>query len=252
PGWQQTWTMIAAAAVGVIVIVAIAVAALGKKDRDGSSDGNSASRGGSPIGGGATPRGGENPNGQVNGEIRPVLYVVPSRGVWKNDYLPVKKRLEDRGVKVVTASGDGGAALVHDGNGETINVDKRLDEVKAAEYSGIVFGGFRIDEYIAGGPHSAQAGRLIDNFREQKKPVSAICIGLGVLVSHDVLKGKRAAKSFALKEHYPRLEGGVAWVSEDVVTAQDGPEGSSKLITAAGPEHASSFATALLKALGER
>jgi eukaryotic-like serine/threonine-protein kinase len=261
PWWKQKWAKIGAAAVAGLVIVAIVIAAGGKKEQppppggggdntaDKNKDGNPGTSGPSPKDKQST---GTNPfrPGQTGGidKTLPLLYVVPSKGLWREDYDDVVDVLKQGGVTVVTVSGDGGKSTLQGNPREGITVDKRLDEVNAAGFSAVVFCGFRIDEYIGDGKHSATVAKLIKDLREQGKPVTAICVGVGVLASHDVLEEKLASRSPALIEYYPTIADRVNWVNARVHPARDTRNpGSSPIITAGMARDARDFAVTLLK-----
>jgi putative intracellular protease/amidase len=254
PWWQRKWTRIGAVAV-LFLIAVIAIASSGGSDPNTPADEttNNASRSAT-----APPRAKERPkddNG-VN-PFRPdhvektrVLYVVPDIGVWGPDYTPVVRRLRDSGVEVVTASGRGQRARLAGITNETIAVDRRLDEVNAADYDAIVFCGFRIDEYLEGGTYNQTVGRLIAEMRKRNKLVAAICIGQGVLLSHGVLQPGQAARSADLLREFPAVARRARWHPTDrVVVSRDGADGSW-IIVAASQNEAEEFAAAILARLG--
>jgi serine/threonine-protein kinase len=262
PWWKKTWAKVGAVAVlGLLVAVAVA-ASRGKKDAGTPADNTAKPPDGTPANPkGTEPRGNApEPKGKVNPfrpgsaagtEPLPLLYVVPSVGLYGPDYFPVVRALKEGGVKVETASGTGTISLVNDPSGKTMPADKKLADVKASDYSSVVFAGRDVNEYVIGGPLSTAGAtkRLIQEMQRQNKPVAAICVGQRVLANHDVLRGKRAAKSGFLLEHYPGVSGaGAAWVDEGVVVAQASKDGSP-IITAAGPDDAPEFARTLLKAV---
>jgi protease I len=72
------------------------------------------------------------------------------------------------------------------------------------------------------------------------KPVAAICHGPSLLVSADVLRGRRATSYYAVRDDVKNA--GATWVDEPVVV--DGP-----LITSRVPDDLPAFTRALLAAL---
>jgi serine/threonine-protein kinase len=263
PWWKQKWAKIGAAALAGVMIVAIVLAAGGKKEQPPPPDGgdntaNKDKQKENPGTGGPSPKDKQNTGtnpfrpGQTGGSAYdkslPLLYVVPSRGLWRDDYDPVVDVLKQGGVKIVTVSGDGGKSTLQGDPKEGIPVDKKLDEVNAVGFSGVVFCGFRIDEYIGDGKHSEKVAQLIKDMREQGKPVTAICVGVGVLASHDVLEGKVASRSPALIEYYPAIADRVNWVNARVHPTRDTRNpASSPVITAGMARDAKDFAETLLK-----
>ena len=122
-----------------------------------------------------------------------VLFVLPSTGVWLDDYTQVRKHLEANHVTVVTASTDGGSSKPYP-DGKPVPIDKRFTpELNFSEYSAVVFTGHQPDEYMLLGRGSEVATLAIQKMQQAGKPVAAIGLGQGVLAAHGVLKGKRAA-----------------------------------------------------------
>ncbi|MBA4190867.1 MAG: hypothetical protein C0467_23005 [Planctomycetaceae bacterium] len=195
-------------------------------------------------------------------DILPILFVVPSDGLYGPDYGPVVDRIRQLGVDVVTASGQGGHATFVRGQGEPLrSVPVNLTIADAAadpsRYSAIIFCGYNVDEYAPppkrdekGPPKKKEdyitlkATRdLIEKMREAKRPIAAICVGERVLIAHGVLRGKSAARSKAMEQNFPGMaqDPGVTWKDEGVVV--DG-----KVITARGPDDVVPFAEAVVKA----
>ncbi len=239
PWWDQSGVKLCAIlALPVVVLLAILIAGRAKENPPPRSDPSPGST--KPIA--AKP-----------GKSLPFLFIVPSQGVNGEDYFPVKKRLIDAGLKVVTASGKGGISSPpeFDPNGKKVTVDLKVSEVDASEYSGIAFCGYNIDEYIdsrPGAPPSpltAKIHRLLDLMTVQNRPLGGICIGEGVLAIHGVLDRKSVAKSPLMVKRFPDLMDivpGAKWLDERVVA-------EGKIITARSAADGNEFADALLRAL---
>jgi protease I len=173
-----------------------------------------------------------------------VLFVLPSQGFYYPDYAPVRRVLEERGVRVVVASTTLNAAQPDvKGGGEAVTPDILLEQAQAVDYDALVFGGgIGIKEFLSGQPASRVAGELIHDMLAADKPVGALCMGPAVLADAGVLKGKRAT---SFENVVWRLkQSGADWVNEPVVV-------SGRVITARGPADAKDFAQALLAQLGE-
>jgi serine/threonine-protein kinase len=242
PWWKKPWAKVAAvAALGLLVAVAIA-ASRGKKDTTTPPDNTAKPPDGTPD-----PKGSP-PAAPVDAKPLPLLYVVPSAGVWEKDYTPVVEALEKGGVSVVTASGKGEPASRKDSPWKTIPVSKKLGDVKAADYSGVAFCGYNVDEYVGTGEHSEKVRALIEEMRRQNKPVAAICVGQRVLVRHGLFRDKFAAHSSYLQQDFgeevkPLMRG---TVRQPVHLAM------GKIITAGRDTDAGEFAQVLLKALAAK
>ena len=181
-----------------------------------------------------------------------VLYVIPSNGVWWDDYREVRSHLESKGMKVETAATEGDRSRVQPrpfgkGGGpppSDVPIDVRLKaDMDLSEYAAVLFCGERIDEYVTGKGAFA-ASKVIQRMQVAGKPVGAIGVGQGVLVAHDVLRGKRAARCDPLCDKYPLLTGdksGVTWDARGVTVA------GGKIVTASGGRESVQFADAILK-----
>lgn len=252
PWWKRTGVLVAAGAV-LLAVVAGVVASRGKKadpSPELPADPPKTAANAKPA---APPKPNPfRPGGKPNKETLPLLYVVPSDGVYGPDYHPVVQALKDRGVSVKTASGRGEPASLYGQPAQTIPVDVKLKDVEAAEYSGVAFCGYEVNEYVLPTTRgvSEKTKQLLADVQAKGRPVAAICVGQRVLANHGVLKGKFAARSKFVVENFPGLEfGGMTWKDEGVVVARG--ESGGAVVTAAGPDDAKRFAEALAKAVAE-
>lgn len=174
-----------------------------------------------------------------------VLMVLPSRGLWLNDYRPVRKRLEELGAKVITASGPGMRSVPDmEDQANGIPVDVVLwPEMDVSDYDAVVFVG-RFTPEFASGKGGYAAATVIDRFRKKNAVLAAICEGEGVLAVHGFLNGKSAAGNPAIRDNPSVRSLPIKWSERTVET--DG-----RVVTASAPEHATAFADALLKVLRE-
>ncbi|MBM3983559.1 MAG: hypothetical protein FJ304_25465 [Planctomycetes bacterium] len=248
-------------AVAGLALVALVLAAAGdkKKPADAPTDPNTAKDNPKAPLPQAPPKGNDKktPNPWVPPTVitpgsRTVLFVLPSDGVFLPDYLPVRKRLEEKGVTVKTMSGEGGTSRpFDDAKSDPVPVDYSMRDMrdirdsKFREFSAIVFVGARYDEYVGAHPKSWGTKAMLDKAREYDKVVAAICVGQGVLVEHGVLKGRSAARSPQLMKDRP----GYAMAWRDITWKNDGVVTDGKIITADGPEHAERFADAILSSI---
>jgi serine/threonine-protein kinase len=242
PWWKRPPVLLGAAAV-LLAAVAVGLIA-GKKKDEGPPKGDDLA--------GVTPERPEpaappKPNPFRPGDPKPVLYVVPSDGVYGPDYFPVVERLQGK-VAVKTASGRGGAARVDPphppGIADKIPVDLKLAAADAADYSIVVFCGREVKEYLPGGEAGTVTRRLLGAMRQQDKPVAAICVGQRVLIEHGLLDGKKAAYSPHLIDTFGKFEGHrIGWDEKAGVVTTD-----TRVITAGGPADARAFGNLLAEA----
>jgi len=148
--------------------------------------------------------------------------------------------------------GDVVRTAVHDFEGDQTYSEKRghnfalnatFDEIREADYDGLVIPGGRAPEYIRLQPRVLE---IVRHFAQAGKPIAAICHGVQVLAAADVLRGRRCTGYPAVGPEV-RLAGGT-WV--DVPVDQALADGM--LVTApAWPAHPVWLAR-FLEALGTR
>ncbi|MBN9121436.1 MAG: protein kinase [Planctomycetes bacterium] len=269
---RRKWAVLGAAAALAVFVGGIVAARGGKKLADGPADPAAVASVGEKTGSPAPPAKGEKSDRSDTGDkgekpnpwvapltVTPpkgggpkVLYVLPSAGAWPPDYVPVRERLEAKGVAVVTASTDGGSARPHhDFPGPPIPIDKFFTaNMDLAEYDAVIFAGYSSDEYMQQGRGAAAAAKVIQRMQSANKPVAAICLGQGVLVYHGVLKGKKAAHCEPLMWKHPvitKKDSGILWDQPGVTV--DRSESNKVVVTASGGREAVQFADALVDVL---
>jgi protease I len=96
-------------------------------------------------------------------------------------------RLKEAGVEVTMASLSRG--VIRGKHGYEMTVDKTLDEVKAEDYAILVLPGGAAPAVVRKEPKALE---IAGSFFSLKKPVAAICHGPQILISADLLQGRRA------------------------------------------------------------
>jgi protease I len=122
--------------------------------------------------------------------------------------------VREAGANVDYISLDGGEiqAFNHLDHGDKISVDKKVSDVSADDYDGLVLpGGVANPDFLRG---DEDAVNFVRSFVEQAKPIGAICHGPWTLVEADVLKG-RTITSWPTLQTDIRNAGG-NWVDEEV------------------------------------
>ncbi len=123
--------------------------------------------------------------------------------------------------------------------GDTVRVDKTLDEVKAQEYDALLLpGGVMNPDHLRMEP---KAVSFVKDFVATGRPVASICHGPWTLVEAGVVKGKTFTS-------WPSLEtdlknAGANWVDKEVVT--DG-----QFISSRKPDDITAFNKTLIAAVG--
>lgn len=167
-----------------------------------------------------------------------VLMVIAKSKFRDEEYVIPRQVLENEGANIVVASS---SRTISTGMlGLQVKPDVLLNEVKEAEYDGIVFvGGGGATEYF----DNPVAHKLAQSFFTRGKLTSAICIAPATLANAGVLRGKNAA-CFPSSEVIIRAQGAVL-TKENVVV--DG-----NIVTAVGPEAAKNFGEKLLDVLASQ
>lgn len=172
-----------------------------------------------------------------------VLFLLPQRGLWMPDYLPVRRRLEEGGCTVKAAatcmtpcrsepSGSGPPQA---------QPDFLLDEhLTADQFDAVVFVGKDVREFFDDSATAQRVRALIAESFEKHKIVAAICVGQAVLKKHGFLEGHTVARNLQMTQG--NNYGSTQTVDRPVVV-----EGN--LITGRGPDDAAAFADAVLVAL---
>lgn len=149
-------------------------------------------------------------------------------------YPLLRLREEGADVRVI---GTGNATSYTSKHGYPVNVDAAAHEVSAADFDAIVIPGGYAPDLMRRYPALVN---LVRQAFQQGKIVAAICHAGWVLVSADVLRGRRATSFFAIKDDL--VNAGATWVDEEVV--QDG-----NLITSRMPDDLPAFLRTLIAAL---
>jgi len=125
------------------------------------------------------------------------------------------------------------------GHNFTLNAD--LERISPVDYDGLVIPGGRAPEYIR---LNKEIISIAKYFVSNNKPIAAICHGIQVLISADVIKGRKCTAYPALKPDL--IAAGAEWVETDLDKAYL----DNNLVTApAWPAHPAWLA-GFLKVLG--
>lgn len=148
-------------------------------------------------------------------------------------------RLIEEGVRV-TIVGSGTADTYHGKFGIPVQVDTDAGQVSADQFDAIVIpGGYAPDKMRI---HESMVS-LVREMSLNGKIIASICHGGWMLVSADVLKGKKATSYVAIKDDMTNA--GALW--EDSEMVRDG-----NLITSRKPEDLPAFCRALIQAMEEQ
>jgi len=173
-------------------------------------------------------------------EGKKVAIIMAFKDFRDAEYFVPKEILEKTGAVITTVSTQKGKAIGADGG--DVEIDLTLEELKPADFDGIIF---------IGGPgalkelDNEKSYNLIKETVSNNKVLGSICISPVILAKAGVLKGKKATVwSSPLDRSSVRIfkENGVIYVSEEVVV--DG-----KIVTGNGPDASEEFGTKLVGVL---
>ena len=140
---------------------------------------------------------------------------------------------------VVSANKDRIQGMHHDRNGDTFNVDITFAEADATHFDAVVLpGGVVNADEIRMHP---KAVAFVQAIAKDDKPIAVICHGAWLLISANLVKGKRLTSFPSLKDDLNNA--GARW--EDAEVVEDG-----YLISSRKPDDLPAFNRALLARLG--
>jgi protease I len=145
-------------------------------------------------------------------------------------------RLREEGFAVVTV-GNGTRDTFPSKEGYPCKVDRSINDVKAVDFDAVVIPGGWAPDFLR---RHQKIVQFVKDLNASAKVVASICHGGWLLVSADVLKGKKATCFFAIKDDI--IAAGAKYVDEETVV--DG-----NLITARKPDDLPAFVKEIIKKL---
>ena len=148
------------------------------------------------------------------------ILILATNGFEQSELEVPRDRLKAAGAEVhVVAPKDGvkgGEIKGWDGEdwGSPVKVDKTLDQVKAADYDGIVLPGGQINPDLLRVDKDALA--LIKAFFDAGKTVAAICHAPWLLIETGIAKGRKMTSYNSIKQDV--INAGAQWEDSAVVT----------------------------------
>ena len=160
------------------------------------------------------------------------IAILATDGFEQSELVEPRAALEEAGAVTHVVSLTDGAiqGFHHADKGDTIDVDRTIDQVAAREYDGLV---------LPGGVHNPDTLRtdrravdFVRDFFGQGKPVAAICHGPWMLVEADVLKDRAVTSWPSLRTDITNAGG--KWVDREVVCDEG-------LVTSRNPDDIPAF-----------
>lgn len=143
-------------------------------------------------------------------------------------------------VELISLKSDEIQGMKHDEKADKFKVDKKVSEVSAAQYDGLVLpGGVANPDALR---MNKDAVQFVKDFFTQSKPVAAICHGPWTLVEANVLKGRTITSWPSLKTDIENAGG--RWVDEEVHV-------DNGLVTSRKPEDLDAFCTKAIEEFHE-
>lgn len=153
-----------------------------------------------------------------------------------------KKAMEDEGFQVdlVSPEKDKIKAWKEKNWSGEYPVDTNVDEASSQDYDALMLpGGVMNPDYLR---RSEKSLKFVQEFFEQGKPVAAICHAPWVLISAEVVKGKKLTSFPSLRVDLENA--GANWVDQEVVV--DGG-----LVTSRNPDDLEAFNAKLVEAVNK-
>src|SRR3954452_2170090 len=167
---------------------------------------------------------------------------LAAEGVEQVELTEPWKAVEQAGAKPELVSVDDGEvqAFNHLDKADTFPVDKKVSDVSASDYDGLVLpGGVANPDFLR---MDEDAVRFVRGFFEQAKPVGVICHGPWTLVEADVLKGRTITSWPSLQTDLRNA--GANWVDEEVVV-------DAGLVSSRNPDDLPAFCAKVVEELAE-
>jgi protease I len=168
------------------------------------------------------------------------IAILATDGFEQSELMQPRQALEEAGAHTEVVSPNSGKikGWDHTDWGESVKVDKTLDEAKAEEYDGLVLpGGVINPDHLRMEP---KAVKFVQQFVSSGKTVGAICHGPWTLLEAGALSGKTVTSWPSLKTDLKNA--GAKWVDQEVVT--DG-----QLITSRKPDDIPAFSRAVIESI---
>lgn len=168
--------------------------------------------------------------------------ILATNGFEQSELFEPLKALKNEGAEVDIVSLESGDIKAwKDGDwGESIAVDKTIDEVNVSDYNALMLPGGVINPDLL--RVNDDAINLVKTFVNEKKPVGAICHAPWLLASADVLKDREITSYKSIKTDM--VNAGARWKDESVVVDQG-------LVTSRNPDDLPDFNAKLIEEICE-
>jgi protease I len=153
------------------------------------------------------------------------------------EYSKPAKALKDAGHELIHIGIKKGATVKGKRNKQEVRIDKAISNVSIDDFDALLIpGGYSPDKLRIHG----EAVNFVKNFVKKEKPVFFICHGGQLLISADVLKGRKVTGWKSIKQDL--INAGAEYIDKEVVE-------DDNLISSRQPQDISSFNKAIVKKL---
>ncbi len=170
------------------------------------------------------------------------IAILATNGFEESELKSPKEAMEKEGFTVeIVSEKEGKIKAWADGNwSNEYTVNKTIDNANASDYDALVIPGGVINPDKL--RRNKDALKFAQTFFEQKKPVASICHGPQILISAEVVKGRKMTSFNSIKVDL--INAGANWVDEEVVVDEG-------LVTSRNPNDLPAFNSKLIEEIKE-
>ncbi|MBI4272473.1 type 1 glutamine amidotransferase [Candidatus Uhrbacteria bacterium] len=145
-------------------------------------------------------------------------------------------RLREEGA-IVVRIGSGTAKTYEGKYGYPVTPDKSIDEVNAKDFDAVIIPGGFSPDFMRRSEHMVQ---FVKDIYAHRGVAAAICHGPWMLISANLVRGKKATSFFAIKTDM--VNAGAEYIDTEVVSDQ-------RIVTSRKPDDLPAFCKAIIDAL---